>query len=206
MRFERTCSGQKGTVLGMEGPRRESTVAGKAERPFFIATVLSTSLKGESSHKPQRDRDREGSSPQVKYVQFTLGDTDFLGNLPAQERHHQARMALTGQAGTLHHGSVCNLFYSVLVQSVSGPRRRKLACSFEFGYCLMLGPLPAAEPHDQQEERPALCLFCLQYSLPGCGPGFHAYCGDPTPGQVEVQLSKGLAELCRTCPSAEVVS
>lgn len=91
MRFERTCSSQKGTVLGMEGPRRESTVAGKAGRPFFIATVLSTSLNGESSHKPQRDRDREGSSPQVKYVQFTLGDTDFLGNLPAQERHHRAQ-------------------------------------------------------------------------------------------------------------------
>lgn len=55
---------------------------------------------------------------------------------------------------TRHHGSVCNHFYFVMVQSDSGTCRRNFACNFEFGCCLMLCPQTTThcQPHGQQGE------------------------------------------------------
>lgn len=136
VRFKRTCSSQKGTVLGMEGPQRKSCKweGGKA---IFIATVYTVHTMGKQSQSTARQGQRRFRSTSEACAIHTPG---FLGSQPAQDRHQWAQEAEPGtdRSGTLHHGLVCNLFYSVLVQSDSSSYRRKLACSFEFGYCLML--------------------------------------------------------------------
>lgn len=72
MRFKTTCSSQKGTVLGMEGPQREGC-KWEGGKTIFIATVYTVHTMGKQSQSTARQRQRRFQSTSEVCAIHTLG-------------------------------------------------------------------------------------------------------------------------------------